>query len=377
MKRFLAAVLLTGLAAVGLHAEIAVNGVFRNDMAFTRMSNDTVFNDILENRLILQRKTDNWKFYADLRMKIYYGQAAVLSGQMTTGMMAAMAMLYPPLTNGLALPFNFGSVYFSMPRAFVKLYTGAGDVTFGKTYVNFGILGVLNPLEMNKTINFSDLSYDKEGILAVDYKYPLGSLAGGELYVNPQYPLSNTAGGGSLFFHVGTFDLGLVLNRKEYNRTVAGAYFKGDLELGVHGGYAYHFDDWFTNNFSEANIGIDYSFFEGKLIASVDAYWADIGAESTNDYNKNTEADKYFLAKYYLYGNLSCNFNEFIGVSVDCFVNLIDGSGLVLPSLKYTVFDGLYLTLLVDYIWSDDKNKEFSSERYGIASALMRVEAKL
>lgn len=378
MKRLFVIALLALGAAGAAHAEIGVNGFLRNDAAFTFSSNQAVFNDVLENRVLLSRKTDNWKFYLDLRMKLYYGQAASQISQAETGIASTLALLYPALTNSsAALLLSGGGIVFSLPRAFVKIYTPAGDVTVGKTYVNFGIPGIFNPFELDKTVNFSDLSYDKNGILAVDYDYPLGNLAGGQLYVSPQDPLSNTAAGGSLYWHLGTFDAGLAANRTGYDRTLAGAYFKGDLGIGVHGGYAYHFDDHFTNNFNEANLGADYSFFGGKLITSLDFYWADNGAESTNDYNLNSGADKYFTAKYYLYGNVTADFDEFTAATLDAFVNLVDGSGIVMPGLSITAFDGLFVTLRLAYVWSEDENTEFSSKRYGSLGALVRVEAKL
>lgn len=377
MKRLLVLLLLAGLPATGAFAEITLNGWLRNDMAFTFLSNETAFNDVIENRLVLQRSTDNWKFYTDLRLKMYFGQAAEATGEIMNEVMTAMAFLFPAATNSAALSLGFGNVYVSVPRAFVKLYTPVGDVIVGKTYVSFGVPGIFNPFEFDKNVNFSDLAYDKEGILAVDYQYVLGSLAGGDIYVSPQYPLSNTAAGASFEFNAGSFDLGAAFNRREYNRNVAGLYFKGDVVVGVHGAYAYHFDDWFTNNFSEANAGLDYSFFEGKLIASADFYWADIGAESTNDYAAARAGDKYFIAKYYLYANAAYAPNEFISFKVDCFVNLIDGSGLAIPGLTWTVFDGLNLTVQAAYLWSSDNNNEFSAGEYGSVSTIFRLDAKL
>lgn len=358
------------------YPELKVSGDFRNDSLVTFSTNDSMFNNILETKIILQRKSSDWKFYADFRLKLLSGQYANQITDLENTFMATLIAMDSNATALAATGGMFGSYSLSFPRAFVKFYTGIGDFTVGKTYINFGNPSVFNPLEMNKSINFTDLSYDKDGLIAVEYRFPFGALSGGTIFLSPDYPLSNTAGGLSLYGNVGSFDIGMVINRKAYNNNSLGFYFKGDLGVGIQAGYAFHFDDWYTNYFNEANIGIDYSFLEGKMITSLEFYYAETGATETNDYDPYSTDDRYFMARYYLYGNVIYAPNEFWSMGLDCFVNMIDYSGLVMPRVSYVILDGLTLTGQFGWLWKEGY-AEFSGDTLGHYSLLLRVEAAL
>lgn len=373
VKPFIFFALFATIAVTG-HAELKISGSMRNDAIVSFMTNREVYNDILETKFIIQRKADDWKFYSDIRLKLLFGQSANMIENAAETFAYYLGSVEPNLA---ALSGSMFPTYFvTVPRTFIKFYTGIGDFSLGKTYVNFGNIGVFNPLEMNKSVTFTDLNYEKEGILGVEYDFMIGALSGGRIYVSPDDPLSNTGVGMSVYGNVGSFDIGLVLNRKQYNANIIGAYFKGDLIVGVHGGYAFHINDWGEDRFNEANLGIDYSFFKGKLIPSLTFYYCEAGAESVDDYVAVSDEDRYFQAKYYLYGNLTYAHDEFFSAGVDCFVNLIDSSGMVMPNVGYLLFDGLKFTLLGMYLWKDG-DVEFSSDLNGEVSVVLRCEASL
>lgn len=373
------------LSLVPAHAGLKLSGRFRNDFYFVGGTNDSVsFNDIAETRLILKKSADDWKFYADVRLQMYYGQYAEQFAALEESSMEFMNWLIAGgYTNSLPAYLPESSDVFSraeflqisIPRVFVKFYTGFGDFSLGKTYVNFGNAGIFNPFEMSDELDFTDISADKSGILALEWDFPLGKLSGGNFYISPDDPLSNTGIGGSLYMNVWKFDIGAVLNRENYNNNIFGFYLKGDLGVGLSASYAYHFDDYFTNNspgHNEAVIGIDYSFFDSKLIPSVEFHYDESGATSTNDYDPSDA----WKARYYVYANLTYTHDEFLNFGVYSFINAVDGSGMLIPFVNYLVFDGLTATLLGSYVWGKD-TQEFSSDVYGNYNVLLRLEAKL
>ena len=343
-------VLLFALIVTSAYPQLKFNGLLRNDASIAKQTNAApVFSDTLETRLILSEKAEQWRFYADARVYLYSGAAAVLTG--------------------LQMKIN-------LLRAFIRFYTPVGDFTVGKTYINFGAMGVFNPLEAAKTVTFSDLKYDREGLIALQYELPIGSETKLMMYASPSMNWTNCAGGMQFSTHIGTFDLGIAVNRKQVNRTVVGAYFKGDIELAVTGGYAFHIDDYAKDYFSEANLGLEYSFLDGKLVANLIGYYDQRGADTISNYNLFSTDDKYFNAKWYLYGALSYAYDEFISFGVSAFVNLIDFSSVILPSFSYTVSDGLTLQLIGGILTGTGKS-EFSRDKLGEFSCTARLETKL
>ncbi len=331
------------------YPELKVSGAFRDDMYFTYTTNQEVlFNNSLESRLILERRTDAWRFYADARVWLNQGV----------------------LTNFL------GSTRFDVIRAFARYYTPAGDITLGKTYISLGNIGLFNPFEMDKSINTKDLQYDKQGVAALAWDYVLSDLSGGVIYVRPDPALSNSGAGGAVKLHLGGFDTGLVYNRKSWNHNLAGAYFKGDLGVGINAAYAFHFSDWGADTFHELSAGMDYSFFEGHLIWNLMAYYTDRGVSSSSEYVNTVTDDRFFQAHTYLYMNINVIASEFVSISLNQFYNLVDGSIALIPSAAVTIANGFTLTTLVT-ILTGKGNSEFSMDKNGLFNLVLRAEVKL
>jgi hypothetical protein len=348
-------------------ASIDLSGGIRNDAVFFQTTNNINYEDVLEDRLIFTRNTDEWRFYADLRLYAYYGQITGLEAS------PAQNQSINSLSFSSSVPFNYS---FDLLRAFVRYESSIGVWTAGKTYVAFGNFGIFNPFEFNKTIDFNDLSYDKDGILALLYEHSFSDLSGIKVYIGPEGGVTNSMVGGSLFGHLQSFDGGFVYNRKGFDTNVAGIYLKGDLEVGVNFSYAYHFNDYLTNSFAEISAGLDYSFFDGKLITALTYYYDERGATSTNNYLPYGFDDVYFTARNYLFGDITYTYDEFLSFELYLFWNLEDLSGIIAPSVKYTLADGLYLTVLLEYITGNGSD-EFSSDRLAQYAIDIRLEAKL
>ena len=194
--------------------------------------------------------------------------------------------------------------------------------------------------------------------------YPLDLLVNKKLSYCGGFSLSGNAGG---------FDFGFVANRIDTSRNVAGVYFKGDAEIGIQAAYAFHFNNEFDSYFSEANLGIDYSFLEGHLIVNLMFYYNERGATSPGNFKMSP--DYFFTARYYINVSLMGVIDEFLSTQLNCFVNLVDGSLLIMPSLKWTIVNGLNMTIMFP-VPTGRKAHEFSYATMGHFSAIMRIEWK-
>ncbi|MEJ5285547.1 MAG: hypothetical protein ACP5Q5_10145 [Brevinematia bacterium] len=352
-------------------AEIELNGLFRNDALWINRTNNFYFSDIVENRLILSKKSEEWRFYLDARLYLLYGEASKFPVNIKLPQEFVAIGFPSEISTNLTLNYTI-----DLKRAFVRYDSPVGMWTLGKTYINFGNPGVFNPLEFDKNFSISDLKADKNGIFALEYQSTFWELSGFKGYLSMTGEESIPVYGGSIYSHIGSFSFGAVAQRQSKDTNKAGLYFKGDLELGIQGGYAYHFDDNLTNNWNEANIGIDYSFLDGKLFTTLVFYYAEKGATSTNDYDKNLNLDKFLVAKYYIYGNITYTHNEFFSVSLDGFYNIIDSSVVFVPSLTYSLSDGLNFTVLT-YFPTGFNEMEFSRDKIGNFGVDLRIEGKL
>jgi len=314
-----------------------------------------LFSNLLETRLVAERKRKDWNFYADARIYHYSGEAA------TARELAGL----PP-------------VEFRLMRSFGRFFSPVGDFTFGKTYVNVGNKGLFNPFEIDKTVHFNDISYDLEGNIALEYYLPWMSTAGMKSYMaipavqgvaDPGYALWGLAPG----FHLGSFELGGVVQRQGEDLYAAGGYFKGDLILGVEGSWAARFDHLLKYQYSELSAGIDYSFFNAKVVANLIYYYNENGGESPDQYTSDTGG--FLQARHYLFSSVSWIMNEFWSLRIMGFYNITDQSFIILPSVN-TIFTGglsLYLQVSVPYGAS---NSEFAPEKGGDLAVLTRLEGK-
>ncbi len=331
------------------------SGLLRNDAVISTMENDTHFADILEGRLILDYRSRKWKIYGDGRIYGYFGEAAEKEGKYRASLM----------------------------RAFIRYFSPVGDFTIGKTYVNLGTPGLFNPFESNKQIIVTDISYDKEGLLAFEYLFNIGSKSGLKLYGGSDLEKNDTGkfestyrGGGSIWTNALRFDMGLAANRLDVDRNLGGLYFKGDILIGLQGAYAVHFNDDFKSPFHEMMAGADYSFFDGKIIVSASFYFNSAGSASAGNYDLYQNLpDQYFAARYYTHGEIKYVHDEFLNTRVYALTNCIDGSTMIVPSFSIIAANGLTITLLFTTV-TGDKNDEFSSDTLGRFGSILRVEGK-
>lgn len=351
-------ILMTGL----LQADISLNGHIRNDGLLWLSDGRSTYINVLENKLVMQRQARDWKFYSDLRINLYTSD--LLDNES------------PIDIEGIDL------ISVNFLRAFIKYYAAFGDLTIGKTYVNFGNPSVFNPFELDQGINLADLDYTKAGITALTFDFALGPLSGGQFFISPETEQADVAVGGSLYTNITSFDLGLVLNRLNRNDNVLGLYFKGDLELGIQGSWAYHMDDRVKRGYSEVTLGLDYSFFSGQLITSLMGYYNGQHAISSAadreewSFAPAIGSSETFPDQVYLYAQLMLQPDEFIGWQLNGLVNLDDHSSIIMPMVTTVIANGLTLTGQV-LIPTGVGRAQYSRDDYGDAVFVARIEAKL
>ncbi|MDH5717059.1 MAG: hypothetical protein OEZ22_05420 [Spirochaetia bacterium] len=344
-----------------LYAEPKLTGVFRNDTLILSKNKTGHFSDILENRLVLKNNSDKWKLYIDGRFYLYFGEITEQLGDYDAELM----------------------------RSFIRYYAGWADFTLGKTYINLGNSGIFNPFEIDKTLNFSDVSYAKKGILAFESVIPLGDLSRLKAYGGYNDTFKNYSTGFDLGFNIKSFDLGLAsirngtnknekifIHMPEYiseSRNIAGVYFKGDLELGIQAAYAHHFNDKIKHDFIEANFGFDYSFFGAMLLLNTIFYYNENGGSSPKNYALQSEA--YFFAKYYNYSGLIYAYDEFLSFDLGVFSNLNDKSSIIIASVNNTIANGLKVTFMTAFL-TGKADDEYSIHKTGEYFALARIEGR-
>ena len=328
------------------------SGLLRNDAYIAdppdlHPRTDPLFHDILEMRLIAEARNENWKFYSDVRAFYYNGEIATLMGT------------------------NYDIRWL---RAFVRFNSKKHEFSVGKTYINFGNPGLFNPFELDKSVQMTDLQYARDGHLAAEYILHWQDTASLKVFGGvPAGPFDyNFTWGVSPSVHLGDFNLGAVLLHRKADFNTLGLYFKGDLYVGIEGAAAVHLDDNAKMNYTEANLGIDYSFTE-DFIATVMFYYNENGADDPANYLPS--ADQFLLARYYLFTSLNYSVDEFLGFQFGAFYNLVDESLIVLPAMNLIITNSLSTTFQM-IVPTGGKNSEFSKNTTGEWTALLRIESK-
>ncbi|MEW6515532.1 MAG: hypothetical protein AB1439_01325 [candidate division FCPU426 bacterium] len=337
-------------AAVSGRAELSLTGALRNDAAWIALDSGGHFVNLLENRWVVENRTDAWRFYGDLRV---------------------WALASPDLPLEISEAFAV-----RIPRAFVRYLSELGVFSLGKTYAAFGLLGVFNPFELDQSVNVADLGYVKQGLLGLTWELGLGDLSGLQAFVSPEGNSQTTAAGLGLNTHALGFDAGLVVLRRGTGQNQAGLFLKGDLEVEVQASAAWHADDQGKNGYGEAVAGLDYSLSDGEWLFGVQyAFQERAAARKTDQAASVLSGTSMFNGKQYIYGWLQYLPDQFFQARCDAFWNVEDRSSLVVPSATWVLADGLSATLL-GMIPTGPGRAEFGHESLGRAALDARVEAK-
>lgn len=333
--------------------------------------------NIFELRFVLDINKNDFNIYSDVRTFLYLGEIAK---------QRALALAKAGGSTSVGAFKKAGGVELKLMRSFIRysIVGGkGGQLTLGKTYINLGNSGMFNPFEIDQSVNFSDTNYAKEGLLALEYYVPWQETSGVKFFV----------GSRDIFFeqpifgiapevHVGTFKLGMVFSRFQKNHNIVGFYFKGDAIIGIEGEYSLSLLDAKDQtgkkgyyNFSEANVGIDYSFLGGKFLFALKYYFDEAGAKKSSAYKQLLHSS--FMGQHYMSFSVFYKIDEFYQVELNTLMNFTDTSFLFLPSFTAQLADALSFTLqLAIPTAKGNKNEEFSQANFSATAILLRLEGK-
>lgn len=339
---------------------IKPGGLIRNDAVYSRKESENIFNDVLELKLTLEKKENKTQIYADGRVYGYYGDKIEENEK-------------------------YNAV---LVRAFIRYYfeNNKADFTIGKTFINIGNQTLFNPFSMDKSINFSETGYDKEGILSSELKIYPSDLSEWQTFVSYNSDFNNYRAGSSYLINIKSFDIAAayiryghdrkspaetILIEEDYNKI--GFYFKGDIFLTVKGSYCFHIADSGNYKNHEAEIGIDYSFYSGKVFAETNLYYNRKGATKPENYEP--VPDSFLKGRYYNYSAVNYKYDDFLNFSADAFININDRSVLSSLSASYLAAQSLTFTLKGINVYGDEED-EFSPTLFGLYSVILRAELK-
>lgn len=349
--------------------------LFRNDSYLSipheALSSESTWQyvNLSESRLRIRHLGDRWTYYADGRLYMNYSGS---SGETETEA--------------------------RLIRSFLQLNSVYGDFRIGKSYVNLGVPEVFNPFELEKTIQYNDLTYDKEGLLAFDYNFSWSETGlirffGASPYKSDNYDQGVTStqnnendssansgkemlGGLQLQSNFWMNDFALLVYHAAYNENIAGFFIRGDAVLGILLSYAFHFDDDAKKSFSEIQAGLDYSFWDGKIIPKIIVYYNEDGKSNQEYYGlEKYFSNSYLLARWYSYSSLQYVHDEFFSLQAGVFNNWTDGSSLLHISLLQVIRNGINFTLQY-FIATGKGADEFSRSVYANGFLNFRLDVK-
>lgn len=365
------------------------NGIARNDSLLlcfpknitpvaTVGKDQCLFSNIFELRFVLDINKNDFNIYTDIRMFLYLGEIAKQK---------AKSLAQNRGSASIGAFQKSAGVEFKLMRSFLRYFISngrGGQLTLGKTYINLGNQGIFNPFELNQGIRFSDMSYAKEGLLALEYYVPWQETSGVKFFVGSRDVFfEQPVFGVAPQVHVGTFKLGMVFSRFQKNHNLVGFYFKGDAVIGIEGSYSLSLLDKKDKankkgyyHFSEMNIGIDYSFFGGKFFFAIQYYFDEAGAKKSSAYKKLLHSS--FMGQHYIQLALSYKIDEFYQLQLDTLMNFTDISFLFLPSFTAQLANALSLKLqlIIPSAKGVSKKKEFSQASFSATAILLRLEGK-
>jgi hypothetical protein len=230
---------------------------------------------------------------------------------------------------------NGAVVTVELRKLYLAVFTPLVDISMGRQIINFGVGTLFSPIDAFTLPLLSDLNYVRTGSDVVRLDAQFGEASGLEAVSTVSGSFDTLSSALKLYTNVLDFDLAAVgLYRGSRNEVLAGAYFKGDLELGVYGEAVEHFvySPWQVS--FEGMLGADYS-IEKTWFFTLEYYYngnpASPGSLGPIDLSS---APALFLNRHYLYFMVRWQLTDLMGVSASIIYDV--PASVVLPTLQYT-----------------------------------------
>lgn len=334
--------------------EFTIGGSLQNRSSLTAGKDYKFLNSsILE--FDTEYKDSNIRVFSDLRIGLLYGFGANAASNPDN--ILSQAFMFTKGDFTLAL---------DIARLYMKINNGIAIWTVGRTYLNFGETQMFNVLEWYKNFSFIDPLATKPAVNIVSLDIALGEYGKLKMFAGSDDKWKYPIAGAELILGTSGFEGGLDYQYKGENKNVIGTFFKADVFITIYGSYALHLDNILINKDKmkishEASLGGDYSFsvfYTSKLVIQEIFYINSIGAKTDGELLTMAFGDYYFRGFAYSYSSLQLTIDEFYSVQADCFVNMTDGSGVVIPQFSMNIFSNLSLRALVA-VFFGKKGSEF------------------
>jgi len=241
----------------------------------------------------------------------------------STGMFSAMA------------PDGSTAVTVELRKLYLAVFTQLVDISMGRQIINFGVGTLFSPIDAFTVPLLSDLNYVRTGSDVVRLDAQFNNVSGLEAVSTVAESLDALTSALKLYTNVFNFDFaGVGMYRGSQNEVLAGAYFKGDIELGVYGEAVQHFlySPWST--YFEGMLGADYS-IENTYFFTAEYYYngnpASPGSLAPIDL---ANAPALFLNQHYLYFMFRWQATELTGLTASIIWDV--SASVILPTLQFT-----------------------------------------
>ncbi|MGA2478235.1 MAG: hypothetical protein ABSG63_05735 [Spirochaetia bacterium] len=220
-------------------------------------------------------------------------------------------------------------------KLYLAVFTPLLDISMGRQIVTFGVGTLFSPIDAFTVPLLSDLNYVRTGSDVARIDVPFSDVSGLEAVSTVPASFDLLTSALKVYTNVHDFDLAAVgLYRGSANEFLAGAYFKGDLELGVYGEAVGHLMVSTGQAYLEGMLGADYS-IEKTWFFTLEYYYngnpASPGGLGPTDL---ASAPALFLNQHYLYAMARWQFTDLMGITASVIYDI--SASVFLPTLQYS-----------------------------------------
>ena len=274
-----------------------------------------------------------------------------------------------------------------LDNVFIKMTFPFFDITAGKQQISLGTGYAWNPVDIFNIKDLLDPTYEQAGVTALRMELPLADRMGLDLILVPEDSWENSAKMIQGKIGLGSFDL--TANITEYNaqnpdwrlsdyagdpptniirQRIGGSIVGEILGVGIWGEGLWDLKDH-PIAFDEYLIGLDHT-FDFRTYLMVEFYHngggvADRDSLKFDDFMYSLSGQSHSLMQDYAFVVVQHPLTDLISVGLLGFANLNDKSFMVAPSLDWSAFENVNISLMVSRA-QGGKDSEFGTQEWGL-----------
>ena len=371
---FLAIIFLFSRAAA--YPDVRFSGSAYNETSLINHDGAILYGNRSDLHLKTVSLSEGAKLVAELDFYMLYGYLSSLTAGVDDSQQAAASRL---LKDG----------QFYVDRLYLKFPVSSADVILGKQRIAWGSGIIFSPTDSFNRPNPLSLSGRKEGVNAFVTKIFVGDLSALDLIMAPADVFKRIDGEINLGrLKYSKFASRLTLNKFKTDMALSYQYDGGSRNhicgLDVKGDVGaripvplpgYHLETVFVirrgafnsesaENYWQSVLGLDYSFW-GKWILLGEYFYNGSGrAKKAELPATDLSLLDEFKYRHYLYSQISYQHDIFLGASVFVLWNMVDGSFIISPGMKYSLFQNTDLNLYSQFFFGDETD-EYGPARLG------------